>query len=344
MIDVTRSDFHTTQMLDRICSDHPPLSAEQERRLIDGMKNTDRSRLNDLLVLHNVGFAVSVAKKYAASAPRFVDADDYIQDAIAGLSQAALKFDTETGVRFCSYAGYWVGLFCRRYTRSVSSLTDVLTSVSRDDNYRGNDRTVDHVLTSISMLDVDDDPDILHIEQSLDKEVVDALIHHSRKITEKQRGILRLMYISGMNSNAVAREIGMTRQGVEYSEADAMRHVMRFFAPDYKARIFGRIARYGSSSRGLVRDYGNFQFRRCSRLVRKGGQIYKVEWRISGGGGAYFADLQETEDQTCVKRHGVDENELREVHYNCNVLKYINGKWTYVRSSNIPKDSLVNPA
>ena len=318
----------------KLTDSYPPLGADEEFAMIASLKGSDRGRLNDMLVLHNLRFAIEVAKKYTLQAPSYVSADDVMMDAFAGLSKAAQEFDVDSGVRFTTYAGYWVEAFCRSRSRRVSHLTDVLTSVSMDDIVPGQDRTVDCVINAISMLDVDDDPDRAYVDAALDCETVVAAIGMTRRLNRKQRDIVRRIYRDGASAADIAREMGCSREYIrQVSEAsiDKIRLTLRrdLSAEDDPARYGPR------ATRGLAKHYElSSPVRRAARLVRKRGCVYKVEWRISGGGGAYFHDLPEFSDHTTVKSFGVEEDEPEEIRYNhTNILRFINGRWRYVQNS-----------
>src|SRR4051794_41804617 len=57
------------------------------------------------LARHNVRFVVSVAKKFQN---RGVPLVDLIGEGNLGLMTAARKFDPDRGVKFISYAGWWI--------------------------------------------------------------------------------------------------------------------------------------------------------------------------------------------------------------------------------------------
>lgn len=74
------------------------LTAERERGEVDGPARA-------ALVLHHLRLAVKLAARYQG---RGMDFDDLVSEAVCGLLRAADLFDVEHGVRFCTYASYWV--------------------------------------------------------------------------------------------------------------------------------------------------------------------------------------------------------------------------------------------
>jgi RNA polymerase primary sigma factor len=78
----------------------PPEEIELGRRSLKG----DEQAIQEL-VRANLRFVISVAKKYQN---RGVSLSDLIQEGNVGLVTAARKFDPEQGVKFISYAVWWI--------------------------------------------------------------------------------------------------------------------------------------------------------------------------------------------------------------------------------------------
>jgi len=80
------------------------LSREQEVELAQRIKKGDEEALNSL-VRSNLRFVVSVAKKYQNQG---VALADLINEGNLGLIRAAHKFDETKGIKFISYAVWWI--------------------------------------------------------------------------------------------------------------------------------------------------------------------------------------------------------------------------------------------
>lgn len=83
---------------------HPPLTADEEKSLCKEYGN-DRDGLQEQLVLHNVGFAIAYVRKYSE---RTEEREDLWMRGLQGLSAAARKFDPSRGIRFCTFAAYYI--------------------------------------------------------------------------------------------------------------------------------------------------------------------------------------------------------------------------------------------
>lgn len=88
---------------------YPVLTPAQEIRLARQARlGSVRARTS--LVNHNLRFVISIARKHAAHG---VNLEDLVQEGNRGLMRAVEKFDETRGVRFVSYAVWWIQQACR---------------------------------------------------------------------------------------------------------------------------------------------------------------------------------------------------------------------------------------
>src|SRR5579871_5828914 len=88
----------------RDISVYPLINRDEEVRLAQHIHNGDQESL-DKLVRSNLRFVVSVAKKYQNQG---VSLSDLINEGNLGLIRAAHKFDETKGIKFISYAVWWI--------------------------------------------------------------------------------------------------------------------------------------------------------------------------------------------------------------------------------------------
>lgn len=82
----------------------PLLSHEEEKELLEKIKLGDKEAFKKL-ILSNLRFVINVAKKYTGYGIPF---QDLISAGNIGLIEAAKRFDSSKGVRFISYAIWWI--------------------------------------------------------------------------------------------------------------------------------------------------------------------------------------------------------------------------------------------
>jgi len=102
-----RNDAHDDGALDlylREISNYPLLSREEEIELAQRIQQGDQEAL-DTLIKANLRFVVSVAKKYQNQG---VSLADLINEGNVGLIRAAHRFDANRGIKFISYAVWWI--------------------------------------------------------------------------------------------------------------------------------------------------------------------------------------------------------------------------------------------
>jgi RNA polymerase primary sigma factor len=85
-------------------SKYPLLNAAEEKELARRIRQGDQDAMHEL-VKRNLRFVVSVAKKYQN---RGLPLIDLIGEGNVGLLTAARKFDPDQGVKFISYAVWWI--------------------------------------------------------------------------------------------------------------------------------------------------------------------------------------------------------------------------------------------
>ncbi len=88
----------------RDISIYPLINREQEVLLARRIRSNDQEAV-DTLVRSNLRFVVSVAKKYQNQG---VSLSDLINEGNLGLIRAAHKFDETKGIKFISYAVWWI--------------------------------------------------------------------------------------------------------------------------------------------------------------------------------------------------------------------------------------------
>ena len=96
---------------------HKLLTREDEVSLAIAMENGDK-KARAALINSNYRLAISIAKKYSN---RGQDYEDLIQESFLGLIKAVDKFDPRRGVKFSTYATWWIKQAVARLVTDGSS-------------------------------------------------------------------------------------------------------------------------------------------------------------------------------------------------------------------------------
>ena len=102
----------------REISRYPLIPQAEEVRLAQGIRVGDAECL-DKLVRSNLRFVVSVAKKYQNQG---VSLSDLINEGNLGLIRAAHKFDETKGIKFISYAVWWMKAYITKAINETGSM------------------------------------------------------------------------------------------------------------------------------------------------------------------------------------------------------------------------------
>jgi len=239
------------------------LTLEQEQELGYRIQKGDESAINSL-VEANLRFAMYMANRYRRDS---VDIDDLIQEANIGLMLAARHYDPEKGVRFTSYAGWWIEAQLRRFLSRHTSVVRVGESTQQVARRlrRIEERLLqEHEKVTIEMVaaeagvevaqaefalgtisamplsldrsmgDVDGEftlQDMLADETTEDAfqqaEVETILAPLLEHLDARQRQILRMRYGENRTCNDIGEELGLSGSRVQQIEVQAIRSLRR---------------------------------------------------------------------------------------------------------------------
>lgn len=93
-------------------SQYPILTPEEEKEVAEHYRDHQDKESAQKLVASNLRLVVKIAMEYRSA---FYNTLDLIQEGNLGLMRAVQKFDIERGVRFTSYAAWWVRAFILKY-------------------------------------------------------------------------------------------------------------------------------------------------------------------------------------------------------------------------------------
>ena len=174
---------------------YKPLSREEEAELAVRIKKGDAEAM-EKLVKSNLKFVTNYAKQYRNSGVPF---SDLISEGNIGLMKAAQKFDETKGVKFISYAVWWVR----------NSIQECI------DTYNGNIseiETIDYNLDSCQEMEYEEGSAIINdefesklIDAQSSKVGIDELM---KTLKERERKILSLYFGLDDGKGKTLEEIG----------------------------------------------------------------------------------------------------------------------------------------
>jgi len=104
---------------------YPPLSREEENELALKFKQFGDKKAAYKLVVSNLRLVVLIAREYQKN---FQNILDIVQEGNIGLLEAVKQFDPLRGIRFPSYAAYWIRAYILRYLINNIRLVKVGTT------------------------------------------------------------------------------------------------------------------------------------------------------------------------------------------------------------------------
>ena len=187
------------------------LTKREEQILSEKIQKGDEQALNKL-VYHNLRFVVNIAKNYRNSNIPFAD---IISEGNLGLIRAAHKFDSTKGVKFISYAVWWI----------KNSINECIEKYNRDnetlsyDDYTINKCTdLDHKFEQINE---DFEEKINNIQSR--KDAIESLM---KCLHEREIKILTLFFgLNGgkeMTLEEVGKEMCLTNERVRQIKDSAL--------------------------------------------------------------------------------------------------------------------------
>jgi RNA polymerase sigma-32 factor len=101
---------------------YPRLDEQQERALIEKVRERGDLAAARTLVVHNLRLVVAIAYQYRQA---WLNVLDLFQEGSVGLMEAVRRWDPDMGTRFGSYAAYWIRAYVLRFLMTNARLIHV---------------------------------------------------------------------------------------------------------------------------------------------------------------------------------------------------------------------------
>lgn len=206
----------------------PLMTREEENREALRAMSGDVAARNRL-VTANLRFVLTLAFRYRGSG---VPIMDLVSAGCLGILIAAGKYDPDVGVRFTTYAGYWI----RQAMQGVIARDKDHHTVSLDDPV-----SADNGTTMKDLLVADE----RSFENALCDFDMDRLLEYPGVLTERERRCLRLRYYEDMTLKQAGVSLGITKTRTSEIETRALyklrRHLARSGTSEEKTSLQRRL-------------------------------------------------------------------------------------------------------
>lgn len=191
-----------------------PMTLSEEKDVIEKIKNGDM-RARDQLISANLKFVINVAKKYKNSGVPF---SDIISAGNMGLLRALEKFDSEKGVKFITYAVFWI-------RTTISDFIKDYRSGTYDNSLEEIYETCDDINEFETRTNsVNEDFERNTLDRYSRERVVENLMEG---LMERERRILTLYFgLHGereMNLEEISKELNITQERVRQIKDTSIR-------------------------------------------------------------------------------------------------------------------------
>ncbi len=240
--------MNSPAMYRSVMNRYKPLSEAEERELIAAERHNEE-HLRDLLMLHSMSGAVSIAFSYCRE--RMDSFDDAVQRAMIGLYKASRAFDLDRGVRFFTYASWqvirdviYIGNSNLKDAKINARMISLDAPLSVDES---SDSTLADVVRTLMAADVKQkdggDEFVDKICEDDWKALVFRIVDSCTRFSEKHRSIFK-RYLEELSFQAVGTEYGISRE--------AVRQVVRKMAKVVRMKLSERYTHDSEVARLLV--------------------------------------------------------------------------------------------
>lgn len=193
------------------------LSAEAEKELIARIKQGDRSA-TEMLIKHNLKLVIHIANKYKDLG---VEIEDLIAEGNIGLCEAAKFYKDAKGVKFSSYAAWWIRAYIFGAISNNRNVRLPMNIINQMKKMNGNYEMEKKVKISEAISDDDETPGIMlpsrpEVEKEIDAEHFAWMVSKAcQGLPERDRDVVLYHYGIGkeysISKDDIAEKFGITR-------------------------------------------------------------------------------------------------------------------------------------
>ena len=193
------------------------LTLEQEKELISKSKEGNKTA-TDTLIRHNLKLVVTIANKYKGLG---LDIEDLVAEGNIGLCEAAKFFNPAKGVKFSSYAAWWIRAYIFGSISQNRNVRLPMNIINQMKKVTGNYEMEKTVCIQETITDDDEKPGVKlpckpEIEKMIDNEHFAYLVSKAcTGLSERDKEIVLYHYGVGkeyqISKDELAEKFGITR-------------------------------------------------------------------------------------------------------------------------------------
>ena len=244
---------------EEICK-YPLLTVEEEKRLADLIQGNDIAAADeaaDILVKSNLRLVVKIAANYA---DRGLSKAELVSEGTLGLMHAAMRFKSNKGAKFSTYASFWIREYIRRgiayrgqlihlpltqfnrmntvyaqeqilknQLRKVPTVEDTAAAAKLDaevNKFRNSFISIDAAIKegeSNTFSDIIADPAASVPWQNIaDCDTVKLLNELLQKLDKRERNVLELRFYQGKTLEDIGISMGKTKERIRQIQNDGL--------------------------------------------------------------------------------------------------------------------------
>jgi RNA polymerase primary sigma factor len=249
-------------------SKFPALTEEDEKKLGERIRRGDKDALQ-ALIKSNLKFVVSYVKKYRGMGLGLLD---LIDEGNVGLIEAAKRFDPSRGVRFVSYAVWWIRqaivhalTLYSRITRIPQKLADQISAMKKKaadlKTALGREPTREEIAKAMGIAEIDvEDLEVLGERNlSLSEKVREDDLEVEERISDTASPSVEYQIIKASVQQQIREILG------ELDEKEALVLKLRFGLDDDRPRTLQEIGSQLKLTRERIRQIEQKAMRKLSR-------------------------------------------------------------------------------
>lgn len=257
----------------------PLLSEKEERELLERVKLKDKQALSRLIQA-NLRFVVNIAKRYAGYSISF---QDLISAGNLGLIEAAKRYDPSKGVKFISYAVWWIKQSIHQLLNNQGEI------IRKPEKFQNISSKIENVYLKLKE-DLGKQPDIEQIVEGLrgegfeiDKQTVELYISTKKSFMSIEEPIYtedEELHLEDILSNSGTEEIEDTilKQEIEslitqlldtLTDREKTILIHRFGLFDQEPKTLSEVGQLVGISRERVRQIENRLLKKLRKIATK---------------------------------------------------------------------------